>query len=104
MRMFLFAKRNPKEVLRAPINLFFGLGFPLVLAVLLSIINAAIPPEAENRMFEIGNLAPGFGDVRERFYGTVCRYAVIKRPHILFLNAVIYFSYDCDGFYFSEVL
>ena len=38
MRILLFAKRNTKEVLRDPINFFFGLGFPLVLLVLLSII------------------------------------------------------------------
>lgn len=66
MRMFLFAKRNAKEILRDPINLLFGLGFPLILLALLSIINAAIPPEANNTMFEINNLAPGlamFGSV-----------------------------------------
>jgi ABC-2 type transport system permease protein len=66
MRILLFANRNAKEVLRDPINLFFGLGFPLVLLALLSVINANIPPEAENPMFEIGNLAPGlamFGSV-----------------------------------------
>ena len=66
MRMVLFAKRNIKEILRDPVNLFFSLGFPLVLLVLLSIINAAIPPEAKNTMFQIQNLAPGlamFGSV-----------------------------------------
>ena len=66
MRMVLFAKRNIKEILRDPVNLFFSLGFPLVLLVLLSIINAAIPPEAKNTMFQIKNLAPGlamFGSV-----------------------------------------
>ena len=66
MRMFLFAKRNIKEILRDPINLFFSLGFPLVLLALLSIINYAIPPEAKNTMFQIKNLAPGlamFGSV-----------------------------------------
>lgn len=66
MRMSLFAKRNIKEILRDPINLFFGLGFPLVLLALLSIINSAIPPEAKNTMFQINNLAPGltmFGSV-----------------------------------------
>ncbi len=66
MRMFLFAKRNIKEILRDPVNLFFSLGFPLVLLVLLSIINAAIPPEVKNTMFQIKNLAPGlamFGSV-----------------------------------------
>ena len=59
MRILLFAKRNTKEILREPINIFFGLGFPLVLLALLSIINANIPTEANNPMFEIENLAPG---------------------------------------------
>lgn len=66
MRTLLFARRNAKEVLRDPINFFFGLGFPIILLILLSVINAAIPPEAENPMFEIENLAPGlamFGSV-----------------------------------------
>jgi ABC-2 type transport system permease protein len=66
MKMILFSKRNTKEILRDPINFFFGLGFPLVLLVLLSIVNSAIPAEAENMMFQIGNLAPGlamFGSV-----------------------------------------
>lgn len=59
MRIYLFAKRNAKEILRDPVNLFFGLGFPLILLALLSVINASIPPEANNPMFEIENLAPG---------------------------------------------
>ena len=66
MRILLFSKRNIKEILRDPVNLFFSLGFPLVLLVLLSIINSAIPPEAKNTMFEINTLAPGlamFGSV-----------------------------------------
>lgn len=66
MRMVLFSKRNTKEILRDPINFLFGLGFPLVLLALLSIVNAAIPADANNTMFQIGNLAPGlamFGSV-----------------------------------------
>lgn len=66
MRMHLFAKRNIKDILRDPVNLFFCLGFPLALLVLLSIIQAAIPPEVNNTMFEIHHLAPGlamFGSV-----------------------------------------
>ena len=34
--MLTFAKRCRKEILRDPINLAFGLGFPLVLLGLLS--------------------------------------------------------------------
>ena len=55
MRMMTFAKRCAKEILRDPINLGFGLGFPLVLLVLLSAIQASIPVE----LFEINTLTPG---------------------------------------------
>ncbi len=59
MRVCLFAKRNTKEILREPLYFIFGLGFPLILLLLLSIIDASIPAEANNTMFEINNLAPG---------------------------------------------
>ena len=55
MRMMNFAKRCTKEILRDPLTLFFGLGFPLVLLFLLSAIQANIPVE----MFEINTLTPG---------------------------------------------
>ena len=55
MKMFTFAKRNAKEILRDQLNLFFGLGFPLVLILLLSAIQANIPVE----LFEIEHLTPG---------------------------------------------
>lgn len=53
--MLTFATRNAKEILRDPLNLFFGLGFPLVLILLLSAIQANIPVD----LFEIQHLAPG---------------------------------------------
>ena len=55
MRMLTFAGRNTKEILRDPLNLFFGLGFPLVLILLLSAIQANIPA----KLFEIQHLTPG---------------------------------------------
>ena len=55
MRMLTFANRNTKEILRDPLNLCFGLGFPLVLVLLLSAIQANIPVS----LFEIQHLAPG---------------------------------------------
>ena len=74
MRMFLFAKRNIKEILRDPINLFFSLGFPLILLILLSIVDSAIPPEARNTMFQIKNLAPDLTTrSEERRVGKECR-------------------------------
>ena len=55
MRMWTFASRNTKEILRDPITLFFGLGFPLVLLLLMSAIQANIPVT----LFEIQKLTPG---------------------------------------------
>lgn len=55
MRMFVFAKRNAKELLRDPLTVIFGLGFPLVLLLLLSAIQANIPVP----LFEIKRLSPG---------------------------------------------
>lgn len=53
--MLTFASRNTKEILRDPLNLCFGLGFPLVLILLLSAIQASIPVS----LFEIQHLTPG---------------------------------------------
>ena len=55
MRLLTFAKRNTTEILRDPLHLCFGLGFPLVLIGLLSAIQANIPTP----LFEIERLAPG---------------------------------------------
>ena len=53
--MLTFAKRCMKEILRDPLNLLFGLGFPLVLLLLLSCLQANIPVS----LFEINSLTPG---------------------------------------------
>lgn len=53
--MMTFARRCAKEILRDPINLCFGLGFPLVLLLLLSSLQANIPVS----LFEIDTLTPG---------------------------------------------
>ncbi len=55
MRMMSFAKRNFKEIVRDPLNLAFLFGFPIVLLLLLSAIQANIPVS----LFEIEQLSPG---------------------------------------------
>lgn len=55
MKMLTFSNRNAKEILRDPLTLFFGLGFPIILILLLSAIQANIPVS----LFEIEHLAPG---------------------------------------------
>lgn len=54
-RMLTFAKRTMNEILRDPLTVFFGLGFPLVVLLLLSLIQANIPVA----MFELQHLTPG---------------------------------------------
>ncbi|NCB32176.1 MAG: ABC transporter permease, partial [Clostridia bacterium] len=55
MRTRAFAIRNGKELLRDPLNLAFALGFPLVVLLLLTALQANIPTE----IFPITTLAPG---------------------------------------------
>ena len=55
MRILTFSKRCASEILRDPLNLAFGLGFPTVLLLLLSAIQANVPVP----LFEIERLAPG---------------------------------------------
>lgn len=55
MKMLTFANRNAKEILRDPLNLAFGLGFPIVLILLLTAIQSNVPVT----LFEIGHLTPG---------------------------------------------
>ncbi len=54
-RLKIFAARNSKEILRDPLNLAFGIGFPVVVLLLLSAIQANIPVS----LFEIEHLIPG---------------------------------------------
>lgn len=55
MKMLAFSDRTAKEILRDPLNLAFGLGFPVVLILMLSAIQANIPVS----LFEIEQLSPG---------------------------------------------
>ncbi len=55
MRAATFAGRNIKEIMRDPVNVFFGMGFPVLLMLLMYIIQQNIPVS----LFEIRHLAPG---------------------------------------------
>ena len=55
MRILTFAKRCTREILRDPVNLCFGLGFPLILLLLLNAMQANIPVN----LFELDTLTPG---------------------------------------------
>ena len=55
MKTLNFSQRTAKEILRDPLNIFFGLGFPLILLLLLSAIQRNIPVS----LFTLESLAPG---------------------------------------------
>lgn len=55
MKTLSFARRTGKEILLDPLNLGFGLGFPIVLLLLLSAIQSSVPVS----LFEINHLTPG---------------------------------------------
>lgn len=55
MKLLSFASRTGKEILRDPLNVVFGLGFPVILMILFH----AIQKNAPVALFEIQNITPG---------------------------------------------
>jgi len=55
MRTLVFSTRTLKEIIRDPVSLFFGLVFPVILLVLLTLINKNVPGD----VFNIEMLTPG---------------------------------------------
>lgn len=51
----VFAQRNAREMLRDPLTVAFGIGFPVVVMLLLTAIQANVPVA----IFEIQNITPG---------------------------------------------
>ena len=74
MKTYTFAKRCAKEILRDPLNLAFGLGFPVVLLLLLSAIQRNVPVP----LFEIESLAPGIAVFGLSFMTLFCATLIAK--------------------------
>lgn len=55
MKMRAFASRNAKEILRDRLSVIFGLGFPLIVLLLLTLIQSNVPQE----LFPLRKLTPG---------------------------------------------
>jgi ABC-2 type transport system permease protein len=55
MKMLAFAQRNGKEIVRDKLNVAFGIGFPVVVLLLLTAIQSNVPVD----LFQIESLAPG---------------------------------------------
>ena len=55
MRMLTFARRCAKEIIIDPLSVSMGLGFPIVLLLLLTAINSNVPVN----LFDLNQLTPG---------------------------------------------
>lgn len=55
MRLWSFSTRTAKEICRDPLTVAFGMGFPVILLLLLSAIQANVPVS----LFELKSLTPG---------------------------------------------
>ena len=64
MRMIAFARRNTREILRDPLSLGFGLGFPMILLALMTLIQRNVPVD----IFEMESLLPGICAFGESFF------------------------------------
>ncbi|MBC8571103.1 ABC transporter permease [Zongyangia hominis] len=58
MKSLAFASRTRKEVTRDPLTLLFGIGFPVVLILLISLMKRSLP-DMPNDVFGIQGFAPG---------------------------------------------
>lgn len=82
MKTMTFAKRCAKEILRDPVNIGMGLGFPLVLLLLMSAIQANIPVS----IFEIDKLAPGIAVFGQSFMALFSATLIAKDRESAFLQ------------------
>ena len=94
MRWRTFSGRTAKEILRDPLNLIFGIGFPTILIVLLSVIQKNIPVS----LFEIKNLTPGITVFGLSFMTLFAATLIAKdRDFILhhFMRLILYLAIFC---------
>ena len=63
----VFAKRNFTEMFRDPLSWIFCIAFPIVMLIIMTVVNSAIPKEANNTLFRIDNLAGGIAIFGQMF-------------------------------------
>lgn len=100
MRLVAFSGRTAKEILRDPLNLGFGLGFPLILIWLLSAIQANVPVS----LFEIRSLAPGITVFGLSFMALFSAVLIAKDRESAFLQRLYTTPLSGVDFIFGYVL
>ena len=100
MRMLSFARRTTKEILRDPLNLAFGLGFPVALILLMSAIQANVPVP----IFEIKSLAPGVSVFGLSFMTLFSATLVARDRETAFLERLYTTPMKATDFIFGYIL
>ncbi len=100
MRMLSFARRTAKEILRDPLNLAFGLGFPVALILLMSAIQANVPVP----IFEIKSLAPGVSVFGLSFMTLFSATLVARDRETAFLERLYTTPMKATDFIFGYIL
>lgn len=100
MKTLVFARRTGKEILRDPLTLFFGLGFPLILLVLLSAIQKNVPVP----LFEIEKLTPGITVFGLSFMTLFAGMIVAKDRESAFLQRLYTTPLRASDFIFGYIL
>ncbi len=85
-RTIVYAKRNFMETFRDPLSWIFCIGFPVVMLIIMSVVNSAIPKEAGNTLFRIDNLAGGVAVFGQMFIMLFTAISVAKDRGSAFLT------------------
>ena len=94
MKMLTFSSRVAKEILRDPLTLAFGLGFPIVLLLLMTAIQANIPVE----IFALESLTPGIAVFGLSFM-TLFSATIVAKDRSGSLLLRLYTTPICGGFH-----
>ena len=103
-RTMEFAKRNLIEVYRDPLSWIFCIAFPIVMLIIMSIVNSAIPKEAGNTLFRIDNLAGGIAIFGQMFVMLFTAIAVAKDRSGAFLTRLYSSPMKSSNFVFGYIL
>jgi len=103
-RTLVFAKRNLIEVFRDPLSWIFCIAFPIVMLIIMSIVNSAIPKEAGNTLFRIDNLAGGIAIFGQMFVMLFTAIAVAKDRSGAFLTRLYSSPMKSSNFVWGYIL
>lgn len=102
-RAYIFANRNIKEIFRDMLSYVFCIIFPIVMLIIFTVVNTAIPEEAGMNLFNIEKLAPGVAVFGLSFVMLFASLSVSKDRNGAFLLRLISSPMTAFDFIFGYV-